>query len=217
MIHVIYMAAGNSRRFGSNKLLYMLDGKVLYRHTLDRLIELQTEVLETGRSNTDPFDIIVVTQYEEIRKELEDLPVRSVFSLESRLGVSYTVKAGIAAAMSEAAAASDWLMFVVADQPYLSKGSLRTLFAAAQKYGEAMKNDEAAPRTISLRCGQQAGNPCLFHASLIPELLELEGDCGGRRVRKRHRCCYVDIADEKELCDIDTQRVGNAVDSSATD
>ena len=39
MIHIIYMAAGNSRRFGSNKLFYELDGKPMYRHLLERLIE----------------------------------------------------------------------------------------------------------------------------------------------------------------------------------
>ena len=39
MIHIIYMAAGNSRRFGSNKLFYELDGKPMYRHMLERLIE----------------------------------------------------------------------------------------------------------------------------------------------------------------------------------
>ena len=37
MIHIIYMAAGNSRRFGSTKLFYELDGKPMYRHLLDSL------------------------------------------------------------------------------------------------------------------------------------------------------------------------------------
>ena len=41
MIHIIYMAAGNSRRFGSNKLFYELDGKPMYRHLLDRLAEIK--------------------------------------------------------------------------------------------------------------------------------------------------------------------------------
>ncbi len=41
MIHIIYMAAGNSRRFGSNKLFYELDGKPMYRHLLERLIEIK--------------------------------------------------------------------------------------------------------------------------------------------------------------------------------
>lgn len=33
-IRMIYMAAGNSRRFGSNKLVYLIDGKPMYLHVL---------------------------------------------------------------------------------------------------------------------------------------------------------------------------------------
>ena len=35
------MAAGNSRRFGSNKLLFPWKGKTMYRHGLDLLLELK--------------------------------------------------------------------------------------------------------------------------------------------------------------------------------
>ena len=38
-IDLILMAAGNSRRFGSNKLLYEWRGKKLYRYMLDALLE----------------------------------------------------------------------------------------------------------------------------------------------------------------------------------
>lgn len=31
---LIMLAAGNSRRFGSNKLLYRIDGMPMYRHIL---------------------------------------------------------------------------------------------------------------------------------------------------------------------------------------
>ena len=33
-VTILYLAAGNSRRFGENKLLYPLDGKAVYRHLL---------------------------------------------------------------------------------------------------------------------------------------------------------------------------------------
>ena len=46
MIQVIYMAAGNSRRFGSNKLLFPWKGKTMYRHGLDLLLELKKEMKE---------------------------------------------------------------------------------------------------------------------------------------------------------------------------
>ena len=43
----------------------------------------------------------------------------------------------------------------------------------------------------------------MFRADLIPELMSLTGDQGGRKVLKRHYCQYVDILDERELEDVD--------------
>ena len=38
---LIMLAAGNSRRFGSNKLLYGIDGMPMYRHILLELKEVK--------------------------------------------------------------------------------------------------------------------------------------------------------------------------------
>ena len=65
MIHIIYMAAGNSRRFGSNKLFYELDGKPMYRHLLDRLAEIKNRY-NKSKSDSQTIDITVVTRYREI-------------------------------------------------------------------------------------------------------------------------------------------------------
>ena len=37
-IALIMLAAGNSRRFGRNKLLYEIEGKPMYRHILEKLL-----------------------------------------------------------------------------------------------------------------------------------------------------------------------------------
>ncbi len=218
MIHVIYMAAGNSRRFGSNKLLYTYEGKPLYRHGLNLLLELKREM---GAELT----VTVVTQYPEILTEVQDIfekcrmaEMQAVFCEESRLGASYTIKAGIEAVLSQYAVsdqtksgqpmtgAQDYLMFMVADQPNLTLDSVRKLIRAAGSCEQAAPSEPPAvsqPETLSLRCGSTPGNPCMFRADLIPELLTLIGDQGGRKVLKQHACQYVDISDEKELADVD--------------
>lgn len=57
MIHIIYMAAGNSRRFGSNKLFYELNGKPMYRHLLDNLIEIKDRYNKLKNIGTnEPLD-----------------------------------------------------------------------------------------------------------------------------------------------------------------
>lgn len=92
----------------------------------------------------------------------------------------------------------DYYMFAVADQPYLKSQSVIKLI------DKVLENKGNMRLVFSLRCGDAVGNPCVFHASLIPQLLSLEGDKGGRSVTKKYDCVYVDIADERELMDIDT-------------
>ena len=209
MIHIIYMAAGNSRRFGSNKLFYELDGKPMYRHLLERLIEIKdryNKLKKAGKktknaeSNNPVIDITVVTRYREILDYCACIPdCHAVLSPDSEKGISYTIKAGIMAVQEQKKTGmQDYYMFAVADQPYLKSQSVIKLI------DRVLKNTRGKRLAFSLRCGDAVGNPCVFNSSLIPQLLSLEGDKGGRSVAKKHDCVYVDIADERELMDIDT-------------
>ena len=214
------MAAGNSRRFGSNKLLYLYEGKPLYRHGLELLLKLKQEMGEK-------LTVTVVTQYLEILEEVQDIfercgmaGMQAVFCEESRLGASYTIRAGIEAVISQDLVSGqpkegqsmmgekDYLMFMVADQPHLTLDSVRKLVEAAVSREQSAFSGPLAEEcsrweTLSLRCGSTPGNPCMFRADLIPELMSLTGDQGGRKVLKRYACKYVDILDERELEDVD--------------
>ena len=199
MIHIIYMAAGNSRRFGSNKLFYELDGKPMYRHLLDRLVEIKDRY-NKSKSDSPVIDITVVTRYREILDYCACIPdCHAVLSPDSEKGISYTIKAGIMAVQEQKKTGmQDYYMFAVADQPYLKNQSVIKLI------DKVLENKENKRLVFSLRCGDTVGNPCVFHSSLISQLLSLEGDKGGRSVAKKYDCVYVDIADELELMDIDT-------------
>ena len=115
-IDLILMAAGNSRRFGSNKLLYEWRGKKLYRYMLDALLEA-AEGLPQVR-------VRVVTQYEEILKMAEELAKREapgfltgVYSPESVKGLSYTIRKALD---FEAADPPEAFAFFTADTPGFS-------------------------------------------------------------------------------------------------
>lgn len=240
MIHIIYMAAGNSRRFGSNKLFYELDGKPMYRHLLERLIKIKDRynnlenaeinkrldsdemdadtVIDTyigtdiglskkagkktknAESNNPVIDITVVTRYREILDYCACIPdCHAVLSPDSEKGISYTIKAGIMAVQEQKKTGmQDYYMFAVADQPYLKSQSVIKLI------DKALEDKGNKQLVFSLRCGDAVGNPCVFYSSLIQQLLSLEGDKGGRSVAKKYDCVYVDIADERELMDIDS-------------
>lgn len=93
-VTILYLAAGNSRRFGENKLLYPLDGKAVYRHLLDRLAQI------AGRHEN--WELLVVTQYERILEELAPLVkpgvCRRCFRRTAKKEFPIPIRAGIEAA-----------------------------------------------------------------------------------------------------------------------
>lgn len=186
MIHILYLAAGQSRRYGSNKLLTVRGGKPLYRHGLDALREAIRQ--------RDDCTLTVVTCWEEIAASVGADGIRCVPCSDSHLGVSYTIRAGIRACGK--LTSDDYLCFCVADQPNLTSASVgRLLDVAAQE-----------PLTACLSAGEISGNPTLFSATLADELCALEGDRGGKAVMRRHTERHVDVPCEAvELADVDVR------------
>ncbi len=182
--HILYLASGSSRRFGSNKLLYPVAGRPLFLHGL--------ETLQAAVQGRGDCTLTVVSRYAEIRDAAASLGIHAVDSPDSEMGVSHTIRAGISSLPD--LTPEDFLLFAVADQPHLTAASVQNLLA------------QARPGTIgaSLAYGDCPGNPTLFSARLVPELIALQGDTGGRKVLKRHPCIFVQAQSPRELEDIDT-------------
>lgn len=183
-VRLIYLAAGNSRRFGSNKLLYELDGKPIYRHLLDRLVHICRQ--------HQGWEVLVVTQYPVIHDEMAKEDIRVVLSPDSYQGVSYSIRAGL-----EAAADAEACAFFVADQPYFTEKN-------AEEFLETMEGHRAELGCVCVK--GQTGNPAWFSRKYFSELLELKEDQGGKKILKKYPedIIYFTIADEQELKDIDT-------------
>lgn len=173
---IIYLAAGNSRRFFSQKLFYEFAGKPLYLHGLDTLRKLV--------AMRDDCSIRVVYQDERIINGDEEY----VYSPLSKEGVSYSIKKGIEGIEEDC-------MFVVADQPYINVNTLNEFIDSFYKQ-ECLG--------ASLICKGTVGNPTIFSSQLLPELNKLEKDQGGRKVLKKIACYYHEIDDINEFKDIDT-------------
>ena len=112
---MIYLAAGLSSRYGSNKLLAEVDGKPMYRHLLDILTVMKEE--EPHR-----FELVVVTAYDEIEEALQGLPLKVVRNHHQELGASHSIKLGLEACGE--IGRHDHVMFAVADQPYVQEDEL---------------------------------------------------------------------------------------------
>lgn len=185
-IHVILLAAGQSRRFGENKLLSILDGKQLYRHLTDRLARLDNVI--SGHK-------IVVSQYDEIMEQLSKEGFQAVYNNDPDSGISHSIILGLKALKKEGISKEDAICFFVCDQPYLHKTTIKEFLEGYMISGKGigcMKSEE------------ELGNPCIFNTSYISELMSLTGDVGGKTIVRKHMDdVYCFETNKKELEDID--------------
>lgn len=191
----IMLAAGNSRRFGENKLLCMLDKKPLYRYMLELLYRKLRE-RRLGR-------LVVVSQYEEILADVaKNFPgVEAVRNPEPKTGISGSIRRGLDC-LSGAGEQAQSCLFAVADQPGFTAQSFERMldFWETHSYGIV-----AAARSVPGH-PLQMKNPVIFSSRYYGELRALTGDTGGKQVIRRHMedtgGCEIPAA---ELEDLDTR------------
>lgn len=185
-IHLIYLAGGSARRFGSNKLLYCLNGKPLFRYGLETLVNVQ--------KCYDNCTLTVISRYHEILSVAQSLGASVRFCAESIHGMSYTIRCAVHSI--ENLSPDDYLIFMVADQPYITPLTIRRMIDIIKE----------KPLIASICFGERVGNPAMFSATLAEELCYLTGDQGGRAVIRKYpgECLYIPCDTEQELEDIDT-------------
>lgn len=109
-IGCIVMAAGNARRFGSNKLDARVEGKTLLRRALEAV-----PVSCFAR-------VAVVTQYPQGMELAREMGFLSVENSRPDLGLSHTIALGMAHMQD-----MDAVLFQVSDQPLLRRDSVERL------------------------------------------------------------------------------------------
>ena len=217
-IALIMLAAGNSRRFGSNKLLYEIDGKPMYRHILEKLMVV-TELLEKNeyeslerceKQNEESNRIIaasdetvkrdncykkitVVTQYEEIEQTARKLGANVYINPHSDEGLSSSLKIGLKANLD-----ADACLFTVSDQPWLTTATIHQLITLQENSGKGI---------ACVSCEGKLGNPCVFSKKYYDALLSITGDKGGKSVMTAHRddTAVLKVNDVRELTDMDVK------------
>lgn len=160
-IECILLAAGFSRRFGGNKLFLSAGDEALWQHTC--------AVLQNVKFKQDiQKGIVVVTQYPAIREECRRRGICCAVNPDPARGISSSLQTGLLAAPG-----ADHYAFFVADQPALTAGAVSGFLNAYLESG--------AP--LGAVCGPEGpGNPCVFSAQFVPQLLALRGDRGGRQI-----------------------------------
>lgn len=175
----VVMAAGFGSRYGSNKLTAQLQGRSLILRTLEAIPDML-------------FDsVVVVTQYPEVERIAKDFHFTVIYNNHPEYGLSYTIQLGLTSLQD-----CDGVLFLVSDQPFLTQTSVAQLVALWKE----------SPQSIAaVAHNGKRGNPCFFPSRLFHELLDLQGDCGGNAVIRRHPedLILLEIGSQ-ELIDVDT-------------
>lgn len=181
MIVGVLLAAGESRRFGSRKLLHPLTDGVC----------LGARSARTLGAAVDKTVAVVAPEDRALQTVLTGAGAQLCVCPQSRHGMGASLACGIRAAP----AAEGWIV-ALADMPFVRPGTLAALVQALRE-GAAI----AAPV-----CSGRRGNPVGFRRDYYAELSALDGDVGAKGILQRDsaRVVLVAVDDPGIHRDIDT-------------
>lgn len=155
-VDAIIMAAGQSKRMGTQKLLLPFADTTLLEYFLQRF----------------PYHLFthIYLVYNDIRvaEVAGNFRVTLLYNSVPQNGQSVSIRLGV-----EKSQAEDGMLFTVADQPFLAEDVIEKLI---QEFSE---NKEKIVRPL---CNNKPQNPVIFPRYCCHDLLNIEGDKGGREV-----------------------------------
>jgi len=183
-IAALLLAAGQSSRMGSNKLLAEVDGRLMVARVAQRLLS----------SHARPIVAVLGNQADRVDAALGKLPVERVRNPAFAEGLSSSLKAGLAALPEDV----DGVIVCLGDMPLVAGRDLDRLIAAFNPL-------EGRAIIVPTRRGKR-GNPVLWAKRFIPEMAELAGDVGAKHLIGEHAelVCEVEMDSDGVLVDIDT-------------
>lgn len=179
--HVLVLAAGAARRFGTPKQLARLGGEPL----LLRAVTHATEVAGHAVS------VVLGANAADIAPLLRNSPASVVVNRQWEEGIASSLRAGVAQLPGSTGA----VLVMLADQVAITAFDLRRLIAAWQQQPELL---------VAATYDGEAGVPAIFPAHSFQALLELRGDVGARRVLRRMADRCIRIAMAHASVDVDT-------------
>lgn len=185
-IHGILLAAGTSTRYGAtNKLLEPVDGKPILRHA--------TEAIAGGPLNR--VTVVVGHEAGRIRGTVEDLDVTIRENDTYGEGLSTSLRTGLVHALE---VDSDAAVIALGDMPWVETTTYELLVDAYER--------GVADILVAAYEGQP-GNPVLFDDKHFEDLLEIDGDVGGRQLlTESNGAVAIETNDKGVLRDVDSPR-----------
>jgi molybdenum cofactor cytidylyltransferase len=183
-VGLIILAAGKANRMGKPKQLLIYQGSSLIFHAVK--IGLN--------SICKPIVVVLGAYSEQIKPEIDKLPVQIVENPDWQTGMSSSIRAGIAA-INQSNSKLDAVIIALADQPLISEAVFDRLIQSYQ---------ETKNIIIASAYDDIVGVPALFDCALFGELMQLEGDRGAKALMRKYRDEVLAIKIPEAGIDIDT-------------
>lgn len=181
----IVLAAGQSRRYGSDKRLSSYGNTTLLHSSLIPLFKRFKTVYVVIRPDDDASTLFGAF-----------LPyVHLIRSEHAHLGMGHSIADAIAVINDVPATAC---AICLADMPQLTTPTIQDLIGLSTEHN-----------IVRPRYQKQLGHPVIFGRDYWPELAQLTGDNGGKEVIQKHADLVqlLDVNDQGILFDIDTPTV----------
>jgi molybdenum cofactor cytidylyltransferase len=183
-IAAVVLAAGRSTRMGAqNKLLADIAGKPMVRRVVETALA----------SRARPVLVVTGHQGAEVAAALAGLEVALIPNPDYATGLASSLRAGIRAVPVDCAGA----LILLGDMPRIAAEHVDLILGAFTAARDTI--------VVPVHEGRQ-GNPVLWPRRYFPELLQLEGDAGAKRLTAANpeRMREVEMGTDAIFVDVDT-------------
>ena len=184
-ISAILLGAGESKRMGADKLSLPWGGKTVLKHCFETL----------SRSEVQELVVVLGVRNKGLKNLFQGRKTKVAINPYSYRGMSTSIRRGLKVLRSR----NEGILIALGDQPLLKTRTINVLIHAFQKG----RGGIIIPSFHGRR-----GHPVIFHRRYKKELLNLEGDVGGKSVTERHpqEVRTVRVRSMGVVTDVDTWR-----------
>ena len=182
-VSAILLGAGESKRMGLDKLSLPWGEKTIFEHCVSTFL----------RSKVKEVIVVLGGKTKGMRSPLRRQKAKIVMNPRYKMGMSTSIRRGIQAIDPEC----QGILIALGDQPFLKTRTIDALIQAFAQGGKGIVVPSFRGRK---------GHPVIFHKRYQENLLELEGDVGGKSIIKRfpEDVWVVHVKSEGVVRDIDT-------------
>ena len=188
----LVLAAGSSRRFGSDKRLFAFHGTPLLQRSLVIPIQLGLATTVVLKPTDELFLPSLLGCY------LHHPLLKVVYADDALLGMGHSLSAGIRSILQSSKSVEGALVFL-ADMPSLEVKTVRDIIRRFDS------NKIVVPTYMATNGSLKAGHPVLFSRPWLKQLQKLSGDNGAKELLKKNPENIINVAlDDKGIfLDID--------------